>query len=116
MVHIHLALEPHVGAPIVARAEAEAQRLARKAKAAGLCEPFECHLADAYGSLLSGSGKGRAKRPELVVLVSYEVAKRGWTDVREGELCKIPGVGPVSPQVAKEIANDAFLNGGLLRR
>ena len=111
MTHIHLALEPHVGTPIVARAEAEAQRLARKAKTTGTKEPFECHLADAYAALLSGSGKGRAKRPELVVLVSHEVAKRGWRDVREGEVCKIPGVGPVSPQVAKEIAQDAFLNG-----
>jgi hypothetical protein len=111
MVHIHMELEPHIGAPIAARAEAEAQRLARKAKAAGAKEPFECHLADAYAALMSGSGKGRAKRPELVVLVSQEVAKGGWSDVREGELCKIPGVGPVSPQVAKAIAQDAFLNG-----
>jgi hypothetical protein len=31
--------------------------------------------------------------------------------VRRGELCKIPGVGPVAPPVAKEIARDAFLNG-----
>ncbi|MGH2827986.1 MAG: HNH endonuclease [Actinomycetota bacterium] len=111
MVHIHMELEPHVDTPIVARADAEAQRLARKAKATGTKEPFERHLADAYAALLSGSGKGRAKRPELVVLVSHEVAKRGWTDVREGEVCKIPGVGPVSPQVAREIAQDAFLNG-----
>jgi len=108
MVHLHLTLEPHVGTPIVSRAEAEA---ARQARAAGHKEPFERHLADAYAALLSGSGKGRARRPELVVLVSYEVAKRGWTEVKEGELCKIPGVGPVSPQVAKEIAQDAFLNG-----
>ncbi|MGH2791678.1 MAG: HNH endonuclease [Actinomycetota bacterium] len=111
MVHIHMELEPHVGSPIVARAEAEAQRLARKAKAAGTKAPFECHLADAYAMMLSGGGKGRAKRPELVILVSHEVAKRGWADVREGEVCKIPGVGPVAPQVAKEIAQDAFLNG-----
>ncbi|MGH2808555.1 MAG: HNH endonuclease, partial [Actinomycetota bacterium] len=34
-----------------------------------------------------------------------------WTDVREGEICKIPGVGPVAPQVARAIADDAFLNG-----
>jgi hypothetical protein len=108
MVHIHLALEPHVGTPVVARAEAEAARLAR---AADDKEPFERHLADAYAALLSGSGKGRAKRPELVVLVSHEVAKRGWTDVRPGEVCKIPGVGPVPPKVAKEIADDAFLSG-----
>lgn len=113
MVHIHLSLEPHVGTPIVARAEAEASRLAKNAKASGdgAREPFERHLADAYASLLAGSGTGRAKRPELVVLVSHEVVTRGWSDVREGEVCKIPGVGPVAPQVAKEIAENAFLSG-----
>jgi HNH endonuclease len=111
MVHIRLALEPHVGTPIVTRAEAEAARLARQANKEKTIEPFERYLADAYALLLSGSGKTRARRPELVVLVSHEVAKRGWKDVRKGEHCKIPGVGPVSPQVAKEIAADAFLSG-----
>jgi len=110
MVHVHLALEPHVGAPIVARAEAEAERLGKRARAKGVNEPFHCHLADAYTSLLSGAGKGRAKRPELVVLVSHQVAKRGWKDVRKGEVCKIPGIGPVPPQVARTIGTDAFLN------
>ncbi|MCA1831800.1 MAG: hypothetical protein LC750_03510 [Actinobacteria bacterium] len=114
MVNVHLRLEPHVGTPIVARAEAEAERRARAAKRTrgeGEHEPFEHHLADAYAALLSGNGKGRAKRPELVVLVSHEVAKRGWSDVRDGEVCKIPGVGPVAPATAKEIAKDAFLSG-----
>jgi hypothetical protein len=112
MVHLHMALEPHVGTPIVARAEAEAQRRYRGAKREDAKEPFERHLADAYAAMLAGSGvKGPATRPELVVLVSHEVATRGWTDVRAGEVCKIPGVGPVSPRVAKEIAEDAFLNG-----
>ena len=111
MTHIHLTLKPHVGTLIVARAEAEAQRIARAAKKAGAeQEPFERYLADAYAALLSGAGKGRARRPELVVLVSYEVAKRGWTDVRPGEICKIPGVGPIDPDVAKAIAEEAFLN------
>jgi 5-methylcytosine-specific restriction endonuclease McrA len=113
MVHVHLALEPHVGTPIVARAEAEAARLHRSAKEKDRAEPFECHLADAYVALLSGSAKGRARRPELVVLVSHEVAKRGGGDVRDGEVCKIPGIGPVSPQTAREIAADAFLTGVL---
>ncbi|MEO8322981.1 MAG: HNH endonuclease signature motif containing protein [Actinomycetota bacterium] len=111
MVHVHLALEPHVGTPIVARAEAEAARLALSARRNATQDPFECHLADAYANAFCGAGKGRAKRPELVVLVSHEVTQRGWTDVRQGEVCKIPGVGPVSPEVAKEIAQDAFLNG-----
>lgn len=111
MIHLHVAWEPHVGTPIVARAEAEAARLGTVARQTGDLEPFECHLADAYAKLLSGEGKGRAKRPELVVLVSHEVATRGWDDVRDGEVCKIPGIGPVSPQVAKSIAHDAFLTG-----
>jgi hypothetical protein len=96
----------------VARAEAEAARVARKAKKDGLGrEPFERYLADAYGALLAGSGGGKARRPELVVLVSHEVAKRGWTDVRDGEHCEIPGVGPVAPEAARAIAEDAFLTG-----
>jgi len=117
MVHIHLELEPHVGVPIAARADAEAQRLARAANAgvsedAGERVPFERHLADAYASMLAGgAGKGHAKRPEVTVLVSRSVAKRGWKDVKPGEMCKIPGIGPVAPQTAREIASDAFLNG-----
>jgi hypothetical protein len=111
MINIHLRLQPHIGSPIIARAEAEAARFAKKAKAQGTKEPFERHLADAYAELLSGTDKGRTTRPELVVLVSHEVAKSGWKDVREGEICKIPGIGPVAPQVAKSIAEDAFLSG-----
>jgi exonuclease VII small subunit len=129
MVDIHLRFEPHIGTPIVTRAEAEAQRLARAAKAAAKeaelqargegrdpravpqAEPFERYLADAYAKLLSGSGKGRTTRPEMVILVSHEIVKRGWDDVRDGEVCKIPGVGPVAPEVAREIAKDAFLTG-----
>ena len=111
MAHIHLSFQPHIGTQVMARAEAEAERLARAAKKAGVKEDFDKHLADAYANLLLGSGKGRAKRPELVILVSHEVAKRGWTDVKPGEMCKIPGVGPVAPEVAKEIGRDAFLSG-----
>lgn len=131
MIHIYLALEPHVGAPIVARAEAEAQRLLRAAKRAQRdnaaskqtakrngndagkdgVEPFAAYLADAYAAMLSGSGRGPTTRPELVVLVDHAVVRRGWRDVRAGERCHIPGIGPVAPDVAKEIARDAFLTG-----
>jgi hypothetical protein len=109
-VNIHLVLEPHVGTPLVARAEAEAARLA-KASSKEFREPFERYLADAYAKLLSGTKTTPTRRPELVVLVNHEVIKRGWKDVREGEVCKIPGVGPIAPEVAREIAQDAFLNG-----
>jgi hypothetical protein len=110
MVNIHLSLEPDVGTPLVNRAEAEAARLAR-ATIKESREPFERYLADAYAKVLSQGETGRARRPELVILISHEVIKRGWKSVREGEVCKIPGIGPVSPQVAQEIAADAFLTG-----
>jgi hypothetical protein len=55
MVNLYLRLEPHVGTPIVNRAEAEAARLYRRAKREGDQEPFERHLADAYASMLKGS-------------------------------------------------------------
>ena len=55
MVNLNLVLEPHVGTPIVNRAEAEAARLYRKAKEEGRYEPFERHLADAYAGMLSGA-------------------------------------------------------------
>ena len=113
MVNILLTFEPQIGTPIVARAEAQAGRFAREARARGEQEPFERYLADAYGEMLASpdSAKGRARRPELVILVSHEVTQRGWTDVREGEVCKIPGVGPLAPQTARDIAQDAFING-----
>ena len=112
MISINLLLEPHVGVPIVNRAETEAGRRFRCAKKEGLQEPFERCLADAYACLLSSTGStAKARKPELVVLVSHEIALRGWDEVREGEVCKIPGVGPISPQRAREIASDAFLSG-----
>ena len=112
MVNLHLRLEPHVGTTIVKRAEAEAARLYKAAKKDGKLEPFERHLADAYAKIFSASSvKPHSSRPELVILVSHGVAKRGWKDVKDGEHCKIPGLGPVPVEVAKEIADDAFLTG-----
>ena len=112
MININLLFEPHVGVPIVNRAEAEAGRRFRTAKRDGNQEPFERLLADAYAGLLSSTGTtAPARKPELVVLVSHEITQRGWNEVQEGEVCKIPGVGPISPQRAREIASDAFLSG-----
>jgi len=111
MIRIEADLEPHVGTPIVNRLESQARRLARSARRDGAPdEPFERHLADALPALLAGNG-GPSGRTELVVLVSHEVTQRGWHDVRDGEKCSIPGVGPIPPRTARKIAQDAFLSG-----
>ncbi len=109
MIHIDAALEPHVGVPIVSRLEAEARRIARS-NGNGGTEPFERHLADALPRITNGEEGSRRGRTEMVVLVSHEITQRGWSDVRAGEHCKIPGIGPIDPEVAKGIAQDAFLN------
>lgn len=107
MIHIEADLEPHVGAPIVERIEREARRLGA---AAGKVDGWSARLADAFAEVCSGGSRGTA-RPELVVVVSHEVTQRGWSSVEGDEVCAIPGVGPIDPQVAKRIAEDAFLNG-----
>lgn len=110
MTHIHLALEPLVATPIVNRAEADAERLYKKAKKeTGQPEPFERYLADAFVAMLSGHGKGRASRPELVVVIDYETIRNGWKLTDDG-VSKIPGVGPVDPHDAKALAEDALVN------
>ena len=109
MTHIHLTLEPLVATPIVNRAEADAERLYKAARKTGQTEAFEAYLADAFVEMLSGNGKGRSTRPELVVLVDYETIHNGWK-LGLGGVSKIPGVGPVDPQDAREIARDAFIN------
>jgi len=63
MVHVHLALEPHIGSPIVNRAEAEAARLHRDAKKNDRAEPFERHLADAYTALLRAPARAGPAAP-----------------------------------------------------
>jgi hypothetical protein len=115
MTHIHLALQPLVATPIVNRAEADAQRLYKKAKKDndGQTEPFEAYLADAFVEMLSGKGKGRTTRPELVVLVDYETIRNGWKLTPDG-ISKVPGVGPVDPTDAREVARDAFINAVVL--
>lgn len=109
MVCIEAELEPHLGTPIVQRLETVAGRLARSHTDRN--EPFERHLADALSAIFEAKAGRPGRRPELVVVVSHEVATRGWRDVKGNEICKIPGVGPISPQAAKEIAQDAFLTG-----
>ena len=107
MVRLEAELQPHVGAPLVSRLQGEAKRLSRHADGA---EPFPRYLADALAGLDAGKGTARG-RTEMVVLVSHGVAKRGWDDVRDDEVCKIPGVGPISPPTARALADDAFLSG-----
>ncbi|MEX0825223.1 MAG: HNH endonuclease signature motif containing protein [Acidimicrobiia bacterium] len=107
MVRFEGEFEPEVGCRLVNRLEAEARRLARANRHE---EPFPRYLADALPNLIAGTGAAKG-HTELVVLVSHGVAERGWRSVQDGEFCKIPGVGPIDPETARRVADDAFLSG-----
>ncbi|MCA1704983.1 MAG: HNH endonuclease, partial [Actinobacteria bacterium] len=113
MTHIHLMFEPLIATPIVNRAEADAERLYKAARKTGQTEAFEAYLADAFVDMLSGHGKGRSTRPELVVVIDYDTIRNGW-ELSPGGVSKIPGVGPIDPQDVKAVAQDAFINAVLV--
>jgi hypothetical protein len=76
-------------------------------------EPSEAYAFDgllAMATDRSGAGcgaEGRRKRAEAIVLVNLESLQRG--SVEPGELCEIPGVGPVPVDVARDLLGDALL-------
>ena len=87
MVNLNLVLEPHVGTPIVNRAEAEAARLYRKAKErAAMSRSSATSPMPMRACSMGQRTTGRSRRPELVVLVSHEIVTRGWDEVREGSM------------------------------
>ena len=99
MVCIDLTVEPHVGTPIVARAEAEAARLA-KAAGDGAQEPFERHLADAYG--LGRRAVGEAG-PVVVELGAKAVAA---VDARDPVGALTSPIGPSAPAYGERPLRD----------
>ncbi len=107
MVSGHFRLPPEVGVPLVNRIDMQTDREYKRAWRHGGREPRAVYAADALVSLLSGQGSGRALRADLVVVVDLDALQRGHT--HEGELCQIPGVGPLPVSVARRIAADAFL-------
>jgi hypothetical protein len=124
-------LTPDDGARLVASLKAEAERLATEARRVGLHEPQRALAADALIRLACGgrnpggpgargagraSGRGRAKGDTgpsgpatmVHVRVDHRALTRG--HLRKGEICEIPGVGPIPVDVARRLAVDSILN------
>ena len=113
MIRGNFALAPETGLPFVRRVEAEALRRRRAARVAGGDpERFEAYAADALAGLVAGatSGGGHSQRPdhvELVLVCDLFAWRRG--HVHPGEVCHIVGGGRLPPEVAQDLAKDAFV-------
>jgi hypothetical protein len=102
-------LTPDDGARVLAGMEPHRQRIFKEARAAGRRESSEAYAADALVALAgSGGGSGRTGPCATVhVRVDRSALARGHT--RPGEVCEIPGVGPIPVAAARRLASDAIL-------
>ncbi len=103
-------LEPAVGVALLARVQAEADRVHRAARQSGSDEGWAAHAADAVVAMLGGgvvSGRSkRSRRADVVFVIDLETFRSG---ERAGSVCHIVGGGPVDVDVVREVARDAFL-------
>jgi hypothetical protein len=116
-------LTPDEGARLVAAVKAESDLLARGARRDLRDEPRKATMADALVRLAcgrSGGGpevdreSGDGERPDpgpsamVHVRVDHEALVRG--SVAPGEVCEIPGIGPIPVDVARRLAVDSMLS------
>jgi len=121
-------LTPDEGARLVAAIKSEAGRMAVEARRNGIDEPDRAVAADALVRLAcadaapdaarnstsprtSSDKSGCAHRgPSTMVhvRVDHEALMRGHTE--PGEVCEIPGIGPIPVEVARRLAVDSILS------
>jgi hypothetical protein len=118
-------LAPEAGARVLASLTAQSDRIFARARTEGTREPTDAYRADALVALVTGegiltpttterraSGKRAATGPDVdcgrtpdprattILRVDLDALRRG--SVGEGEICEIPGVGPVPVEVARQ--------------
>ncbi len=113
--HLHTRLTPDCGAEVISNVRSRALFVAEEALHAGVvAESRECYEADALVALVVGDVRqdtfrghigGRRRQPDLVYHVNLEALHCG--RVEEGELCEVPGVGPVPLAAIENVVGDA---------
>jgi 5-methylcytosine-specific restriction endonuclease McrA len=110
-------LTPDAGAQLAAAVKAEEARLAAEGRKCGHHEPSKALAADALVGLAcaetpveGSSGSARSSGPSAVVhvRVDHQALIRGHLEA--GEICEIPGIGPIPVDVARRLAADSILN------
>ena len=117
LLHLSGAFGAEAGAELVAAVRSRAAFVADEALAAGMSpEPQEAYDADALVALAVGDTRtatfagnvGDRRRDATIVMhVSLEALRRGV--LHQGELCEIPGAGPVSLSTVEGLLADASL-------
>ena len=101
-------LTPDDGARVMASIRPRQERIAREARKAGSREPSEAYAADALASLASDNSSG-CSRPQTMVHVRVDHSALARGDKAKGEICEIPGIGPIPVAVARRLSSDSVL-------
>ena len=115
-------LTPDEGARLIAAVKTQTDRLAIEARQAGHEEPRKALAVDALVRLAcddirqSSGGASGSMRPSggsgpntmIHVRVDHDALIRG--HLEQGEICEIPGVGPIPVEVARRLAADSILS------
>jgi Domain of unknown function (DUF222) len=114
-VRLDARLTPDEGARLLAELRAESDRLVAEARKAGVEEPRRALTADALVRLVAGrKGAGRSEKgsggPATMVHVRVDHAALVRGRVEPGEICEIPGVGPIPVAVARGLVADSILS------
>jgi hypothetical protein len=128
-VRLDAKLTPDEGARLVAIVKNHAARLAAEAKRAGLDEPAQamgadalvfvvCANSDEAPTAASGGDEPKSRRARrrsdggptsmLHIRVDHAALVRG--HLESGEVCEIPGIGPIPVEVANRLAVDSILS------
>ena len=106
MVRGTFALPPVAGVPIINRLEAETDRIRRLARREGSDEPRAAHAADALVKMLTGQGRGKTDRADVVIVYDRSAVLASGNG--EGS-AHIVGGGPVPTAEARRLAERAFV-------
>jgi hypothetical protein len=103
-------LTPDEGAKLVAVVKSESARLAAEGRRCGRHEPMAAYAADALTGLAVPTSADRSSNPSTMVhvRVDHEALIRG--HLEPGEICEIPGIGPIPVAAARRLAEDSILN------
>jgi hypothetical protein len=104
-----LRLTPDAGARLDAAVAARATQLFEDARLAGRREASAAYAADALVELVCASGEvaGGGGGATVHVRVDHAALVRGCLEA--GEICEIPGIGPIPVAAARRLADDAVL-------
>jgi Domain of unknown function (DUF222)/HNH endonuclease len=120
-------LSPDEGARLVAVVKSETGRLAKLASRSGVDEPAQALAADALvglacGRATRGSGSADGARrgsdpthseagvPSAMVHVRVDHAALVRGHLESGEICEIPGIGPIPVEIAHQLSVDSILS------